>query len=400
MMYAPYHSKIVERLSQEFEISVIADPFVGAGSSMNEALARGVDFVGQDINPLAILLCRVQYGPFYLDALATSLNRIMQRVPDINGVKLPEFLGDDKWFTNPVLDALATLRDSILEEESPWARRFWWVCLAETVRYVSRDRLSTHKLHIHPEKGTELSKSQVYDTFREISERNVRKYRKKKEALDELNVLGRASPDSEISLSLGDTASHLDWDSSTDIDLVFTSPPYGDNRTTIPYGQASFLPLSLIPEGDLPLPPISDSTKNTNRLDGLSLGGNRRRGVDHLTEHPEVVSMLEHRVGDLEGFSESAQRRLGLFAVDLSESLSNLQDYLSPGAHCVFTVGRRNVDGKEIPVDKILEDFLSQSDYRVIDRYSREIRNKRGAQRNEHGPTISREFTSVLEVQG
>lgn len=401
MMHAPYHSRIVDSILEDSKIETVGDPFVGAGSSMNEALVRGLDFVGQDINPLAILLCNVQYGPFYIDALRSSRRRVLDRVETIDGAERPDFLGRDKWFTDPVLNGLLSLRHSILEEQSLWSRRFWWICLAETIRYVSRDRLSTHKLHIHPDKGTNLSTQDVYNTFREIGLRNLEKYEQKKESLREMDVLGRASPDSEIHLGLADTAGEIQWQHSTrNVDLVLTSPPYGDNRTTIPYGQASYLPLALIPEDDLPCTPIDGSTGNTNRLDALSLGGNRRRGLCHLEDHPEVVGLIETHIGSLEGYSESATRRLGLFAIDLVESLKNLLEALSKGAYCVFTIGRRNVDQNEIPVDKIVEDFMCQHGCSIVDRHKRTIGNKRGARRNQHGSTISYEFTSVVEVRG
>jgi len=38
----------------------IFDPFVGSGTIMTEAMMEGLDFTGQDINPLAILICRVK----------------------------------------------------------------------------------------------------------------------------------------------------------------------------------------------------------------------------------------------------------------------------------------------------------------------------------------------------
>ena len=34
-------------------------------------------------------------------------------------------------------------------------------------------------------------------------------------------------------------------------DLLVTSPPYGDNRTTVPYGQHAFLPLQWVELSDI-----------------------------------------------------------------------------------------------------------------------------------------------------
>ena len=47
----------------------IYDPFAGSGTVMTEAMLQGRDFLARDINPLAVLLCKVKRGPFFPDAM-------------------------------------------------------------------------------------------------------------------------------------------------------------------------------------------------------------------------------------------------------------------------------------------------------------------------------------------
>jgi adenine-specific DNA methylase len=44
--------------SADANVRTIYDPFAGSGSVLTEAMLLGLDFIGGDINPLAVLLCR------------------------------------------------------------------------------------------------------------------------------------------------------------------------------------------------------------------------------------------------------------------------------------------------------------------------------------------------------
>lgn len=57
------------------------------------------------------------------------------------------------------------------------------------------------------------------------------------------------------------------------IDLIITSPPYGDNATTITYGQYSVLPLRWIPLADIHELVSHDMVASLTRIDRDSLGG-------------------------------------------------------------------------------------------------------------------------------
>ncbi|HEY2861260.1 MAG TPA: hypothetical protein VGJ21_22815, partial [Terracidiphilus sp.] len=50
-------------ISADPQINSVFDPFAGSGSVLTEAMLRGLGFVGTDINPLAVLLCKVRSGP-------------------------------------------------------------------------------------------------------------------------------------------------------------------------------------------------------------------------------------------------------------------------------------------------------------------------------------------------
>ena len=61
---------------------------------------------------------------------------------------------------------------------------------------------------------------------------------------------------------------------STQHDILISSPPYGDNITTVPYGQNAYLPLQWIDLDDIEeCVTNSDCLQTTHEIDRRSLGG-------------------------------------------------------------------------------------------------------------------------------
>lgn len=52
-------------------IETVADPFVGSGTVLCEAMLLGKSFVGQDINPLAVLISRMRFLALNVEKLSS-----------------------------------------------------------------------------------------------------------------------------------------------------------------------------------------------------------------------------------------------------------------------------------------------------------------------------------------
>lgn len=114
------------------DIERVGDPFSGSGTIMTESMMRGLAFSGTDINPLAVLVCRVKSGPFFIDALKDKAKELIARIDeDRRWAVEADFPNRDKWFGREVQIALSKVRRAIREEDTLWARRFFWVALAE-----------------------------------------------------------------------------------------------------------------------------------------------------------------------------------------------------------------------------------------------------------------------------
>jgi hypothetical protein len=146
------------------------DPFVGSGTTLTESMLHGLRFTGWDINPLAILLCQAKAGPFYPNALKEKTREILSQVAADTASTIETNLPKArKWFRRDVSLALSKLRRAIRREPAQWARRFFWIALAEAVRLASNSRTSTFKLHIRPKKELKARRPSPVGLFQEAA---------------------------------------------------------------------------------------------------------------------------------------------------------------------------------------------------------------------------------------
>jgi hypothetical protein len=146
----------------------IFDPFVGSGTILTEAMMRGHDFTGQDINPLAVLVCRAKSGPFHDRTVRDKADKLFRAINEDKSLQIEaDFPYLNKWFLPEIAIELSRIRRAIRSEEELWCRRFFWVALAETVRLTSNSRTSTFKLHIRPKEEIEKRKISPISIFEE-----------------------------------------------------------------------------------------------------------------------------------------------------------------------------------------------------------------------------------------
>jgi hypothetical protein len=378
------------------EIEWVTDPFAGSGTILTESMRKGLSFAGRDINPLAILLCRTKAGPFFLRALQAAMNELTAKIAvDRKRRFEADFVGIDKWFQPEVKLALSRIRRNIMRESSLSSRRFFWVALAETVRLVSNSRTSTFKLHVRPAKEIRCREVDAVAIFNRVLSRNFQNLESLVDELRENGLLDRGRYKGEIELGLEDSRIPFTKVEGK-CDVLVTSPPYGDNGTTVPYGQFSFLPLAWINLADIDPAARAESLRTTHEIDFRSLGGSRRMkaGVaEALTDKSIALKRLLGRLSD-----EPADRalRVTIFFRDLSESLPLILKTLRPGGLMIWVLGNRRVAGKQVPLDRILVELLESLGAVPVATLKRRIHSKRMALKNNIAKTMSAETILVM----
>ena len=153
MMVPEMQGELIDAIqSVDPKITTVFDPFVGSGTTMGESMVRGLDFVGHDINPLAILACEVKSGPLYVKKLNDKIGDLLSAIELSNSNEVAvSFKGIDKWFLKEIQLELSAIYLAIKAEPSKWARKIFWLALSNTVRSTCNSRSSTYKLHIKSE---------------------------------------------------------------------------------------------------------------------------------------------------------------------------------------------------------------------------------------------------------
>jgi hypothetical protein len=217
--------------STEERIERLYDPFVGSGTVIGECMSHGLSFLGQDVNPLAILVSRAKCGPFDDVSLETSKACLVQKIRADQSDQVDiDLTYLQKWFCSDIAVSLSRIRRAIQSEEK---RRFFWVALAETVRLCSNSRTSTFKLHIREPADLERRHLELdaFDTFCNILEANFAAFLAQRQLLLTGGFL-EADGTYAGQLDVVHRDSGLPFEGPLN-DMLVTSPPYGDNQTDL-----------------------------------------------------------------------------------------------------------------------------------------------------------------------
>jgi hypothetical protein len=371
----------------------VLDPFVGSGTVMTEALVRDLDFTGVDINPLAALVCEakaaIDAGADVEGAAQTVLTALRRDVCETIDVEFP---GRTTWFDDSSAAKFSVLRRAIMQVGAVGERKVMWTVFAETVRLCSNSRTSTYKLHIR-KSDDRVGAERVLETFESHLRQALVRVREYRDLLGERSG-GRPS----VRIICDDARkAQLDW-ANSDHQILVTSPPYGDNQTTIPYGQFSYLAMRWIPQGDLPSAVATELMANTHALDTVSLGGTVRgaeekeAAVRGASEHFDAFVREAERVD-----RRRAIRKVSSFIGDFAEALTHLRSGSTGTAHWVLTTGNRTAAGLTVPFDAICKDLITGIGGKAIASLRRDLPNKRMPSRNSQGVMITAETTTVIE---
>ena len=180
---------------------------------------------------------------------------------------------------------------------------------------------------------------------------------------------------------------------SNSIDLVITSPPYGDSRTTVAYGQFSRLSLQW----------LGLSWEEIRNIDNRLLGGQRVVTLEAAAQTPTLRKILNQVA------KEDEKRALDVanFYYDFTQCLNELCRVCKLDAKACFVVGNRTVKRIPIPTDRILIEIAERCGFEYVDRFYRNIPNKRMPRKNspsnvpgDLGRTITQEHIVVLKKIG
>ncbi|PCE39679.1 hypothetical protein [Rhizorhabdus dicambivorans] len=379
-------------------IKSLYDPFVGSGTSLVSGMHFALNVYGTDINPLAVLISRVRTArkvEFTIGAIGADVVK-RARADRRSGIDTT-LSNRDKWFKPEVLTELSRLRRSIRACEDLWVRRFLWVTLAETVRLTSNDRTSTYKLHARPVEEIEARNVSPIDVFADLVSRNADSFAFFRKKLRDAGAISNARYRGAAEIALADTReSKTYWADVAPFDLMMTSPPYGDNQTTVTYGQHSYLPLNWIDLADIDPNVDAEMLRTTLEIDRRSLGGR-----DPVSEEEEEQLFagsptLKNFVAALPARPIDGRLRLVRFYRDFRASLETMIAQVRQNSYMIWTVGNRSIAGKQVPTDAVLSELMEDAKCATVTMLTRRIHHKRMPDRNASSATMREEKILLL----
>lgn len=388
MMVPVVQKKIIDIIkSIKPDIQKVVDPFMGSATSLVACMTNGLDCYGQDINPLSILIGETRTGPYYVKAVEKESKELFSKIDkDSSRFIEAKFKKWTKWFKNDVAIELSKIVRAIRKEPRLAIRRFYWINLAETIRLTSNDRTSTFKLHARPLEEIENRNVSAITQFKIQVLKSIEDLEAYKKLLLESKQLTKGAYKAEVVFHLQDSSKKIITPGNVRnfFDLLTSSPPYGDNKTTVTYGQHSYLPLQWIDMKDIDKKASKDLLKTTLEIDSKSLGGKIRGLTDeelNLLYQKSDSFMATHQ--RLKAEVPDKADKVVVFLHDLYQVIEKVFEVMKPDSYQIWTIGNRSVGGIEIPNNEILKEFISINGGILVAKIEREIINKRMAKRND-----------------
>ncbi|KJU72504.1 hypothetical protein UC77_04320 [Clostridium baratii] len=378
-------------------ISNILDPFMGSGTTLVEGVINKLDVIGIDINPLAYLLSSFKVNDINLTLLRDDIDVLFETINLCDKYPIMSFKNINKWYKKSIIDNLSKIRYCIMSIKNKNSRRFLWICFAELSRLCNNSRNSTFKLHIKSDSDIENFNYNVDTNFKKIVENNF---------LRITDYYISYFNKTKNSLFLGNTKDVLnDEIKECSVDLIITSPPYGDNHTTVTYGQFSVLPLRWIDLNDIDNTIDEDLITVDNRIDTKSLGGKNYKleqinnsfifGVSN-----NIKNFYEYLIQNKE-FNKA--RKFSSFFIDFYFTFEQMVRVLKHDSYMVLTVGNRRISNIEVKFNEIIKELGINLGLETIYEFDRNILNKRiphiisRVSNNNSVKSMSKEYTLILK---
>ena len=405
MMVCPISRNIIRMVKELQPVHALFDPFAGSGTVLVEGMLSGIETVaGNDINPLALLLTKVKTTPIKHDLLVKETDSLLSRissrrselswaldsidsyiidtlgldVADKKGwgdeapkyleqfceekkldIIVPDFKNLGYWFRPRVILELSIIKTEIEKIQDKDVRDFIFIALSESIRFVSNRRNGEFKMFRMPVAKVHTFNPDVFNEFKKILIRNIDKMQDFCEALEKEN----AHP--KVSVFRNDACTLTDAPDDT-YDLIITSPPYGDSRTTVAYGEYSRLSLQWINLFDL-------TEKEIMGVDRSLMGGKKyRNGFEFTLQSPTLRESLE-RIKDTD--VERAGDVYSFYA-DLDASIKSVAAKTCSGGYQFWVVGNRTVKNELLKTDVIITELAPQYGLTTIFTVDRNIPNK------------------------
>ena len=386
MMIPQVAGRLIDKYGSKSRI--LFDPYCGTGTSLVEANLRNIDAIGTDLNPLARFIAQAKTTPLNTKTLDLYLKDFFDVIFGFrfgkllyDYVNLPDFQNINYWFAKEVQQKLAVIKEYIDNIEDISIKNFFIVAFSETVRESSWTKNSEFKL---VRMSTKQMEKFIPDVF------GIMEFKLSRNQKGLLSFLeAKNGYEAKTNIHSFNTVKGIPQDilSENSADLVVTSPPYGDSRTTVAYGQFSRLANQWL------------GFEDASNIDKELMGGKRASNGLKFK-----INILDETIQKIENIDENRVKDVVSFFQDYEQSIKNISKIMKSSGHICYVVGNRNVKGITIPTDEITVEIFEKYGFIHKETIIRNIPNKRMPSENsptniigKKSPTMKNDYIVVCQ---
>lgn len=389
-IYHDYPARMIPQIPRQLlEIldqktgNTLFDPYCGSGSTLVEAMIKGLNVIGCDINPLAILISKSKTD-YSMDPieLSNEIERFVNFTLRPNGKpKSIEKANLNFWFKKNTIKAIGLILRYIDNIKNPSIKAFFKVAASETIRESSNTRKGEFKLYRYSKEVLLKHNPDPFAIMKLKLYRNLKGY----QSFYDVMAQNEYKPISKLKIRDTTKSISKNFIFSGSVNIVITSPPYGDSHTTVAYGQYSRLSsewLGILKEN----------------VDSLAMGGKPAELKNSCGCKP-----LDDAIDSIESINPKRAKEVFSFYVDLKKSIKNISKLIKDGGYSCYVVANRRVSGIQLPTDKAIQCFFESYGFYHENTFIRSIPNKRMPSRNSPSnksgitqETMSKEYIVVM----
>ncbi len=328
----------------------LLDPYCGSGSSFAAGLESGIqEMYGYDINPLAVLISRAKFTKVDLEKVKSAKINLRNEVFDfikseenLGGVKPPEFFNIDFWFSKQVLQSLTVLKNFI-EKISIDIQGLFLVAFSETVRDCSYTRNNEFKLYRMKSEDVLNFNPDVFGVY----------FNRLNKVLDIYQYCYFPKINgANIKINYNAFPAKKDY-----FDVILTSPPYGDSKTTVAYGQFSMFGNEWL------------GIDYARQIDNYLMGGKKVKKLYNK-------GLIADYICQIDKASPKRALEVSSFYGDLEYSIADVAKSVKKGGKAIYVVGNRRVKDVRLPTDQFIAERFEASGFSHLSTYERLLGNK------------------------
>jgi 16S rRNA G966 N2-methylase RsmD len=306
----------------------LLDPYCGSGSSFASGLEQGLsEMYGFDINPLAVLISKVKFTKISVNAIIETRRVFRNNVfdflkneSDISQLNRPQITNIDFWFSKEVIDNLLVIKYFVDKIENEDIRNFFLIPFSETVRECSYTRNNEFKLfRMKSEDLLKFNPDALGIYFKKWDDMfflySNFYFPKLKDNIKVDVQYSKFQPQEEY------------------FDVVLTSPPYGDSRTTVAYGQFSTLSNEWL------------GISYARKIDNMLMGGTKPK-------QNIIKGIIADYIAQINEIDNKRALEVSAFYNDLGNSIVKVAGSIRKGGKSIYVVGNRTVKNVQLATDQ------------------------------------------------